>query len=214
MLKNIRFVSIFSSKGTDNSTSHKPFSNNKGFVVTAIIFDLIETLVIAGAIFVVIYAFLFRPYQVNGHSMDPTYQNGEYILTNLITLKFNKLTRGDVVVFKAPLDAEKDYIKRIIGLPGDTVMIKEGYVYVNNQKLDESAYLPPDFRTYGGQTIVDGELITVPNDNYIVFGDNRGGSSDSREWGFVPKDKIIGKSAIVYWPLTEFHFIRTPKYSL
>src|SRR3990167_1885586 len=117
--------------------------------VYAILIDLAETLVIAGAIFVVIYAFLFRPFQVNGQSMYPNYENGEYILTNLITLKMKDAQRGDVVVFESPVNKEKDFIKRIIGVPGDEVMIKAGFVFVNDIKLDET-YLPSDVRTYGG----------------------------------------------------------------
>lgn len=99
-----------------------------------LLFDLIQTIVIAGAIFVVIYAFLFRPYQVNGGSMDPTFQTGEYVLTNLIETRIGNLKRGDIVVFNAPVDQEKDYIKRIIGLPGDKIKIAGGQVYINGKK--------------------------------------------------------------------------------
>jgi signal peptidase I len=106
----------------------------------AIFIDLFETLVIAGGIFVVIYAFLFRPYQVNGLSMMPNFHNGEYILTNLIVLKLEPIKQGEVIVFKAPNAKDKDYIKRVIGTPGSTVMIKEGNVYVNGQLLNESGY--------------------------------------------------------------------------
>jgi len=103
--------------------------------IYSILIDLVETLVIAGAIFVVIYAFLFRPFQVNGQSMFPNYHNGEYILTNLISLRFQELQRGDVVVFKAPTNQEKDYIKRVIGLPEETVSLKEGKIFINDKQL-------------------------------------------------------------------------------
>lgn len=176
-----------------------------------ILIDLVETFVIAGAIFVVVYAFLFRPFQVNGQSMFPNYKNGEYILTNLIALQLSPIRRGEVVVFKSPENKEKDFIKRVIGMPGDTVMVKEGYVYVNGQKLDE-AYLPSDFRTYPGAFLTEGREVTVPEDNYIFLGDNRDFSSDSREWGFVSKDKLIGKSFFVYWPLSEMKLIEGAKY--
>lgn len=169
--------------------------------------DLFETLVIAGGIFVVIYAFLFRPFQVNGQSMFPTFHDGEYILTNLITLRVNKLDRGDVIVFKSPTNQEKDFIKRVIGLPGDNVMVKDGKVFVNNKQLDESAYLPNDFVTHPGTFLEEGAPITVPKDFYIVMGDNRDFSSDSREWGFVPNDKIIGKSMVVYWPPSSMKYV-------
>jgi signal peptidase I len=178
-----------------------------------ILLDLVETLVIAGAIFVVIYAFLFRPYQVNGVSMYPTYHDGEFILTNLIGLRFGHLQRGDVIVFKAPPNQEKDYIKRVIGLPGEKVKLQDGFVYVNGQKLDESAYLAPDVKTYPENFMQEGQEVTVPENNYFVLGDNRANSSDSRDWGFVTPDKLIGISSLVYWPVTRLHFIGRPKYT-
>lgn len=173
-----------------------------------VLFDLIQTLVIAGAIFVVIYAFLFRPYQVNGHSMDPTFSNGEYVLTNLITLRLNKLERGDIVVFNAPPDKDKDYIKRIIGLPGDRVKVQEGYVYVNGNKVDQSKFLSSDVKTRGGSFLGEGDEVIVPQDEYFAMGDNRDFSSDSREWGFVPKGMIIGKSFLVYWPPNHARLVK------
>ncbi|PIT89421.1 MAG: signal peptidase I [Candidatus Levybacteria bacterium CG10_big_fil_rev_8_21_14_0_10_36_7] len=182
--------------------------------IYSILVDLIETLVVAGAIFVVIYYFLFRPYQVNGESMFPTYHDGEYILTNLITLKIDDPKRGDVIVFQSPTNNEKDFIKRIIGQPGDTVKLQDGKVYVNDQELDESVYLSSDVRTYGGSFLADGTQVTVPTDNYFVLGDNRNFSSDSREWGFVSKGELIGKSLVVYWPISAFHVIRNVDYSL
>lgn len=182
--------------------------------IYSLLLDLVETLVIAGAIFVVIYAFLFRPFEVNGQSMYPTFHNGEYILTNLIALKLSPLKRGDVIVFKAPPDAEKDYIKRVIGLPGDKISLQNGDVYIDGEKLDESAYLPPDYKTYGGQFLKENQEITVPENNYFVLGDNREYSSDSREWGFVTKDKLIGKSFIVYWPIQKFKVVQDVKYNV
>jgi signal peptidase I len=181
--------------------------------IYTILIDLVETLVIAAAIFIVIYAFLFRPFQVNGQSMFPNYHNGEYILTNLIALKFGDLKRGEVVVFESPIDKEKDYIKRVIGVKGDRVMIKDGSVYINGVKLDESSYLPLDVKTYGGAFLGEGEEAVVPAGEYFVIGDNRGGSSDSRAWGFVPKSKMIGKSFFVYWPINKARIVKTGKYS-
>lgn len=171
-------------------------------------FDLIQTLVIAGAIFVVIYAFLFRPYQVNGHSMDPTFQNGEYVLTNLISLRLSPLKRGDIVVFVAPPDKEKDYIKRIIGLPGDRIKISGGAVYLNGDKLDQTSFLSSDVRTIGGAFLGEGDEVIVPEGQYFVMGDNREFSSDSREWGFVTKNAVIGKSFLVYWPLNRLRIVK------
>src|SRR5579863_3816821 len=148
--------------------------------------DLLQTILLAASIFLIIYIFLFRPFHVSGDSMFPTFKNGEYILTNLIALKTQGVQRGDVIVFVAPPDHEKDFIKRVIGLPGDTILLKGGFVYLNGKKLDESAYLGSDVRTYGGAFLKDGESYTVPPGNYFVMGDNRPFSSDSREWGLLP----------------------------
>lgn len=175
-----------------------------------LLFDLVQTLVIAGAIFVVIYAFLFRPYQVNGHSMDPTFQNGEYVLTNLIEMRIGKLNRGDIVVFNAPRDKEKDYIKRVIGLPGDKVKVSEGNIILNGEKL-EQLFLPSNVRTNGGSFLGEGQEVVVPEDYYFLMGDNRDFSSDSREWGFVSKDELIGKSFLVYFPLNHFRIVQHAK---
>src|SRR5690349_13180722 len=108
--------------------------------------DTMQTVLLAASIFLVIYIFLFRPFQVSGDSMFPNFQNREYILTNLITLRFGNPVQGDVIVFKAPTDPDKDFIKRVIGVAGDTVELKDGSVYVNDKKLDESAYLHDDVR--------------------------------------------------------------------
>lgn len=175
-----------------------------------ILFDLVQTLVIAGAIFVVIYAFLFRPYQVNGRSMDPTFENGEYVLTNLIDVRFGKITRGDIVVFNAPVDKEKDYIKRVIGIPGDKVKVSDGNVYINGNKLNQ-VFLTPNLVTNPGTFLSENHEIEVPSGYYFVMGDNRGASSDSREWGFVSKEEIIGKSFLVYFPLNHFRIVSHEK---
>jgi signal peptidase I len=172
--------------------------------------DLLQTVLLAASIFLVIYIFLFRPFQVSGDSMYPTFKNGEYILTNLIAVKINGIQRGDVIVFQAPPDHEKDFIKRVIGLPGETVKLKGGYVYINGKRLDESAYLSSDVKTYGGAFLKDNQPYTIPPNNYIVMGDNRPFSSDSREWGLLAAKAIIGKSFFVYWPLNHMRLVHNP----
>src|SRR5687768_14304894 len=139
--------------------------------------DTMQTILLAASIFLVIYIFLFRPFQVSGESMHPTFKDREYILTNLITLRFASPVKGDVIVFKAPTDTEKDFIKRVIGSGGDSVSIRDGFVYVNNQKLDESVYLKDDVRTYGGAFLKEGQSVTVPDGEFFVMGDNRPYSS-------------------------------------
>jgi len=178
--------------------------------VYAFLLDAVQTLLVAAAVFLVIYMFLFRPFEVNGESMNPNFHDKEYVLTNLIALRFGSPKLGDVVVFKAPLDPEKDYIKRVIGVAGDTVMINEGLVYLNNQLLDESAYLNSSVKTYPGAFLKEGVPVTVPPGEYFVMGDNRSHSSDSREWGFVKQDELIGESLLVYWPVSDMKFIANP----
>ena len=148
--------------------------------IYAFLIDGVETLLIAAAIFLVIYAFLFRPFNVSGESMYPNFHNGEYVITNLIGFEdfkvyhasFGTLKLGDVVVFVAPPDPTKDYIKRVIGVAGDTISIKDGSVYHNGKLLDESVYLNSDVKTYQGAFLTEGKTVTVPANEYFVLGEN------------------------------------------
>lgn len=141
--------------------------------------------------------------------MYPNFHNNEYVLTNLISLRFSEPKRGDVVVFKSPAEPEKDYIKRVISVPGDRIYLKDAQIYVNGNKLDE-AYLPSDVKTYQGAFLQEGEEVTVPEGQYFVMGDNRGASSDSREWGFVKKEAIVGVSMLVYLPISRARAVENP----
>jgi signal peptidase I len=180
--------------------------------------DTVQTFLIAAAIFLFIYVTLFRPFEVNGESMYPNFYNNEYVLTNLIGFEnfglyhvtSGKVSLGDVIVFNAPPEPDKDYIKRVIGVPGDTIMLKNGSVYLNGNLLDESKYLSSDVKTYGESFLSENQTIKVPNNQYFVLGDNRMASSDSREWGFVKKSEIVGKSSFVYWPLNRVRSIKNP----
>jgi len=172
--------------------------------------DTLQTFLMALAVFLVIYFVFARPFQVSGDSMFPTYKDREYIFTNIIGMKLGQLNRGDVVVFKAPTDNTKDFIKRVIAMPGDTVELKEGFVYLNGEKLSEQTYLSSDVRTYGGSFLDENEAKIVPDGHVFVMGDNRPYSSDSREWGLLRKDAIIGKAFFVYWPVSSAHAIRNP----
>lgn len=172
--------------------------------------DAVQTLLVAASVFLVIYIFLFRPFQVNGQSMHPSFKDKEYVLTNLIVLRLEKPERGDVIVFKSTGEQEKDFIKRVIGVPDDTLDLKEGKVYVNNQKLDENLYLSEDVETHGGNFLKEGKEVKVPDGKYFVMGDNRPFSSDSRDWGFIDESQIIGKSFFVYWPPEKVRLIKNP----
>lgn len=173
-------------------------------------FDTVQTFALAAAVFFVIYFLIARPFQVSGESMYPTFQDREYIFTNLVGLRFGDPQRGDVIVFKAPGEENKDFIKRVIGVPGDTISLDDGKVYVNSQALDESEYLSSDVRTLKGSFLQEGMTKTVPEDSLFVMGDNRQASSDSREWGFLKKSEVIGTSFFVYWPIGRARAVSNP----
>lgn len=162
------------------------------------IIDFIQTLVVFAVIGTIIYLFIAQPHKVSGSSMFPNFHDGDYIITDKVTYKITLPKRGDVIVFKNPRDESQDFIKRIIGKPGDRVRIYNGNVYVNDQILNEP-YLPKGLTTKAGAFIKDDD-ITVPSEHYLVFGDNRNRSSDSREWGYIAKGEIIGKVFLRYWP--------------
>ncbi len=173
--------------------------------------DIIEVVVTALAFFVVVYLFLFQPHQVKGNSMYPNFYDKEYLLTDKVSYRFGEPERGDVIIFKAPRNEEYEYIKRIIGLPNEKVMISEGHVFVNNQQLNE-AYLPPSYQTRAGTFASENQIISLGGSEYFVLGDNRSHSSDSRDWGPVPEENIIGKTWLRYWPINRIGTIKEPAY--
>jgi signal peptidase I len=141
-----------------------------------------------------IFMFLYNPVRVEGTSMQPELRDQDRLFIDRFFFRFEKIERGDVVVFHYPRDPEKSYIKRVIGLPGDTVSIRQGRVFINNQPIDEP-YVPRRYR----DTRSMAELV-VPPDEYFVMGDHRSISSDSRDFGPVDRDLIYGKAAFIYWP--------------
>lgn len=166
--------------------------------------DMIETIVIALSIFLVVYLFLMQPHQVSGLSMYPNYHDKEYILTDKVSYKLGDPKRGDVVVFHAPEAANCpkgtgcDFIKRVIGLPGDTIEIRDHAFYIDGRKLPEP-YIPEENILNPG-AYIQTNSITLRENQYFVIGDNRPHSSDSRVWGPIGKENIIGKGFFRYWP--------------
>lgn len=170
--------------------------------------DIIETVVVALCIFVVVYLFLMQPHQVVGNSMIPNFHDKEYILTDKFSYCRRGPMRGEVIVFESPEDADKEFIKRVIGLPGEGIKIENGKVLINGKILSEE-YLDPDLRSPTGKFLHEGEDVVIPENSYAVFGDNRLNSSDSRTWGFIEGGQkcgffgssvIIGRAIFVYWP--------------
>ncbi len=148
---------------------------------------------------IILIVFIYQPVKVEGTSMMPVLTDQERIFINKFTYRFGagNIDRGDLVVFFFPLDRSKSYIKRVIGLPGDTVQIDNGTVYVNGQTLSEP-YVPDEYRDR--QSLAS---VTVPSDHYFVLGDHRTSSNDSRAWGTVERKDIYGKAVFVYWPLDK-----------
>jgi signal peptidase I len=162
--------------------------------------EVLETIALTVLMFLA-FRFAFQNYRVDGHSMLPTLQDQQYILVNRAAYLFHPPERGDIIVFAYPLDPTQDYIKRIVGIPGDHVQVdQDGVVSINGVQLRESyvseitnPYQPTD--------------MTLGANQYFVLGDNRGDSSDSRVWGAVPRQNIIGQAWFVYWPIGDFHVI-------
>jgi signal peptidase I len=172
------------------------------------LFEVVETLVLTVIIFLVIQNFVAQPYRIEQMSMEQTLEPGQYVLIDKLSPRWADYTRGDVVVFWPP-EAEHDvpFIKRVIGLPGDRVEIKDGLVYVNGVELDE-----PYVFEGPTEASVLGEVIVVPSGSYFAMGDHRSDSTDSRVFGFVDRDDIIGRALVRYWPIDTFTVLRTPTY--
>jgi signal peptidase I len=162
--------------------------------------EVIETIVLTVLMFLVI-RFAVQNFNIEGHSMEPSLHDQELILVDKWTYLFRAPTHGDVIVFIAPPQPSQDYIKRVIAVPGDVITIQNTMVIVDGVTLKETYVDPKNQGNMFSDKIIR-NMVVPPND-YFVLGDNRMGSSDSREWGFVPKQNIIGRAAIVYWPLQQ-----------
>jgi len=162
--------------------------------------EVVETIVLTLLLFLIIHSAV-QNFNVDGHSMEPNLHDKELILVDKWSYLFHAPTRGDVIVFVAPPAPSEDYVKRVIGVPGDVITIANGMPTVNGVTLQEYYVQPSRIgATPGDNPIVK---MLVPPDDFFVLGDNRVGSSDSRTWGFVPRKNIIGRAALVYWPFGQ-----------
>ena len=160
--------------------------------------DILETLVLAVVLYFGINAVSARV-RVDGFSMRPTLQDGEYILVNKLAYKLGQPQRGDIVVFVFPVNPEEDLIKRVIGLPGDTISVQGGVLSINGVAMNEPYINAPP--AYEG-------TWTVSPDELFVLGDNRNDSRDSHQWGLLPVGNVIGRAVLIYWPPKEWQVIR------
>ena len=170
---------------------------NRSSLVRFIV-DVIETLLLSVILFLGINAVTAR-IRVDGSSMEPTLHNGEFIVVNKLAYRFGNPQTGDVIVFHFPRDPEQEYIKRVIGLPGDQVEIVDRLVFLNGSPIQEPYIAAPP--NYGPAS------WSVPEGSLFVLGDNRNNSSDSRTWGTVPLEYVVGKAFLVYWPPTDWGII-------
>jgi signal peptidase I len=157
----------------------------------------ILTLLIASAVTLILIV-LYQPLRIEGNSMAPLLSDGETIFLNRIVYYLEPIQRGDVVVFDYPLDGTKSFIKRIVALPGETVEIRQGLVFVNGNWLPEP-YVPSQY-----EDLSDFSPMQVPSDSYFVMGDHRNGSNDSRVFGTVASRLIHGRAVFAYWPMNHF----------
>jgi signal peptidase I len=177
--------------------------------IFSFVLEVVKISLIALAIVIPIRYFLFQPFFVRGESMDPNFANGDYLIVDEITYHFKNPERGEVIVFNAPYDLTQRLIKRVIGLPGETIEVKNGKIVIydnsGSKVLDESKYL------FGVETGGDVK-ITLKEDEFFVLGDNRPFSYDSRRFGPVKKENIIGRVLLRAWPFASVNRFKVPTY--
>lgn len=166
-------------------------SNKKSFLV-----EILQSLAVAALLAFIIHTFIMQNFRIPSASMDPTLQVQDYIFASKLSYRINEPERGDIIVFKYPKDTTRYFVKRLIAVGGETVALRGSKLYIDGQHVSE-AYLPQGLR------YADYGPVDVPPGNYFMLGDNRNNSSDSRDWGFVPKNLIVGKEIFIYWPPTR-----------
>ena len=174
------------------------------------VWEVSKIVLIALIIVVPIRVFVFQPFFVKGQSMEPNFYNSDYLIIDELTYRFKAPERGDVIVFKYPRNPSQKYIKRIIGLPDETIEIQNNQIiiskYLDTMVLNESEYLSTSVSTPGNMKVI------LSDNEYFVMGDNRAASSDSRKWGALPEENIIGRAILRPWPLEAYAKIEGPEY--
>jgi signal peptidase I len=170
--------------------------------------EWIEPIVIALILALIIRTFVVQAFKIPTGSMRPTLIEGDRILVNKFIYKFKRPERGDIIVFISPEDKKKDFIKRLVGLAGETVEISNGTILINGKAVDNDSIMKERYYYNRGDFGEENQVLQVPNDAYYVLGDNSISSRDSRYWGFLPKKYVIGKAFLIYWPLTRIKVVK------
>lgn len=190
-------VDFFSEKAMDN-----PDASIKDFFI-----ELLKVVIIALVIILPVRYYFIKPFYVKGASMEPNFYDHEYLVIDEISYRFKEPLRGEIIVFRYPRDPKQFFIKRIIGLPGETVQITDGHVYVNGEMLEE-LYLETG-------TTTKGEIVlTLQPDEYFVMGDNRDFSLDSRSFGPLTREFVVGRTWIRGWPFNKIKTFQAPEYNI
>lgn len=175
-----------------------PRPEDRGTNIKGVVREIVETIALALVIFLLV-RLAAQNFRIEGSSMEPNLHNGQFLIVNKLVYYLHPPERGDVIVFQAPDSPRKDYIKRVVGLPGEEVEIVDGQVFVNGLRLEESYIAEPGSRSWGPEVVGDFE--------YLVLGDNRRNSRDSTNWGMLDGNAIIGKGWICYWPPGDFGLV-------
>jgi signal peptidase I len=219
---------------SDNFDREVNIEESASYGVGGFFMEIVKIFFLALIIIIPIRVFIFQPFFVQGASMEPSFDNGQYLIVNEIGYKktdigiddlkiatlspFRKLERGDVIVFRYPKDPRQFYIKRVIGLPEESVEIKDGKVYIHNDQWPQGKMMNEDY--LGVDVItqtqdINGFKKIVGKDEYFVMGDNRPNSSDSRIWGTIQNSDVIGKVLLRAWPFNKMHlYLQGEEYSI
>lgn len=179
--------------------------------LTSFVLELLQVVVFAISIFLFVYLLVLQPHKIKGASMEPNFLDGEYLLTDKVSYRIGQPKRGDVIVFKAPPAYKDEFIKRIIGLPGEEIKVEAGKIYINGHELEEQ-YLPDDVNIAAGRYTPEGVSVIIPPESYFVLGDNRDHSLDSRNIGPIERQYITGRAWLIYWPVSKVGTVQTPVY--
>ncbi|MFA5158964.1 MAG: signal peptidase I [Candidatus Omnitrophota bacterium] len=168
-----------------------------------------EPLLIAAVLAIFIRTFIFGPYKIPTGSMKPTFMEEDKIFVDKLSYRFRAPVRGDIIVFKYPLDRKKDFVKRLAGLPGEAIEIRKGVLLVDGKPMTDSPFSRNIYYNVEDWMFgKSGQVIRVPEGHYFALGDNSAHSADSRQWGFVPKKDLVGKAFMIWWPPKRIRLIK------